>query len=114
MWDEASTLLKIESDLARARAGLDEALVGLRAIEDPGVRVRDVERAVANALKHVYRALGCGGDLQTFRTESQSALEMAREALGALQDQASDDVATLEVMARVARAVGQLTEARYV
>lgn len=48
--------------MTAVRALLDDALLGLRAIEDPGVKVRDAEREIAAALLHTY-ALGVASQL---------------------------------------------------
>jgi hypothetical protein len=97
-------------DMTAVRALLDDALLGLRAIADPGVKLRDAEREIAAALLHTYRALASPGDAAVYHAESANALVRARGALGALQQVATSDRGTeaeMSVMAQAVRLLGQ-------
>ncbi len=71
---DSPTVAAQRGDIMVVRALLDDALLGLRAIGDAEVRVRDAERDIAAALLHVYRALATPGDAAAFDGESTSAL----------------------------------------
>jgi len=89
---------------------LDEALVGLRSVDEGVVCVRDARDALVPALEHVYLALAATGDYSEFKAEITSALELAQFALGYLQCQETSDGEAIEEMSLVARAVGGLLE----
>jgi hypothetical protein len=95
-------------DLMAVRALLDDALVGLRAITDPAVPLRESRDAVAAALEHVYRALASWASYAKVQEEASQALERCREALGALQHRETEDQGALADIALVAQAIGAL------
>ena len=61
------------TDLLTVRALLDDALVGLRHIEDPAVPVRDALSAIGGALTEVYGALAATEDYGRFQEHARNA-----------------------------------------
>ena len=68
------------TDLLTVRALLDEALVGLRGIEDPMVPVRDALDAVGGALTEVYGALASTEDYGRFQEHARAAAVRTQDA----------------------------------
>ncbi|MCC7541913.1 MAG: hypothetical protein IT379_37180 [Deltaproteobacteria bacterium] len=97
--------------LSAARALLDEAMIQLRAVEDPGVPTREVESALADALRHVYQAMASTDDYGAWQHERSTALDGARQALALLQEHLGDDPGTLQDVTLVAQALAVLNEA---
>lgn len=97
------------ADLLSVRALLDEALVGLRAIEDPEVPLLEARSYVSASLARVYEALAHATDLVPFRSHSAAALQLARDALSTLSFRPSMDPAVLEDLRLVAQAIGHLS-----
>jgi hypothetical protein len=98
-------------DLSTVRTYLDEALLGLRAIADPEVRVRDVERDLAAGLLAVYRAHASRGDASEFSAQLRTALERTRSALTVLQATPTADGGTAAEMQKVALSIRALMRA---
>lgn len=94
--------------LPELRTKLDVALTGLRAIVDPAVPVAHAERALGEALEHVYAALADLGDHATFQGETRAAVEDVRAALAHLMAAPSADAGVDQVAAAVAEALGGL------
>jgi hypothetical protein len=100
------------TDLLTVRALLDEALIGLRRIEDPVVPVRDALDAVGGALTEVYGALASTEDYGRFQEHARAASVRTQEALSALQRYSTEDPRAVEDMALVAQALGALRHPR--
>lgn len=97
--------------LRTARELLDEALAGLRAIEDPHAPIAATERAITAAIDGVYRAMNEAGDAARSREHTRAALEDAREALMCLQYREIADEAASAVSGAVAQSIGELIRA---
>ncbi len=97
------------TDLVVVMSLLDDALVGLRRVEDPDFPVGEVASYVAAALERVYTALANAGDYGAFRGYAAEALQLSRDALTALQFRPSADPAAMDDMRLVAQAVGLLS-----
>lgn len=101
------------ADLLTVRALLDEALLGLRRIEDPGVPVLEARSYVSAALAQIYQALAHATELGVFREHTAAALQLSRDALAALSFTPSMDAALLDDLRLVAQAIGALNERIY-
>lgn len=101
------------SDLLSVRALLDEALIGLRAVEDHDVPLLEARMYVSSALARVYEALAHATDIATFRERTADALQLSRDALSVLSFKPSIDPAVLENMRLVAQAIGELGDRVY-
>ncbi len=99
-------------DMAAARGALDEALVALRSLIDPQVDVREIEREIAAALVHAYRAIAAGGDAAAFYEEKALGILRVRRGLAALQRAPTEDPMVTQVASLVAVALRGFAEAR--
>lgn len=97
--------------LRTARELLDEALVGLRAIEDPHAPIAATERALTAAIDACYRAMADAADAARAREHTGAALEEAREALMCLQYREITDEGARAVSGAVAQSIGELIRA---
>jgi len=93
-------------DLSRARLLLDRALVGLRAVTDPKVPLRSVERHLVASLEALYQLLASPGDPKVFQHHSQISHSRSQAALAALTSAQSKD----PVVRSLARVVGVVVE----
>ncbi|MBZ0117881.1 MAG: hypothetical protein K8H88_12840 [Sandaracinaceae bacterium] len=94
--------------LSQVRFFLDEALVALRAIEDPAVPRESIEAALGAALQHAYGADAERGDWGIVRQEVAQAMDRVRESLALVQSVPTGDAAAGLVTERAAQALGHL------
>jgi hypothetical protein len=93
------------------RALLDEALIGLRAIKDPKLPVRALERHLTASLGALYGALVSAGDAKRFNEGTSTGLTRALAALASLDSIGSSDAAAQRVARRVREATRGWKEA---
>src|SRR5688572_270118 len=96
------------SDLMSVRALLDEALVGLRGIEDAEIPIQEARSYVAASLARVYEALAHVTELGIYRENTAAALQLARDALSVLSFKPSVDPSVFDDLRLVAQAIGLL------
>lgn len=94
------------ADLMSRRALLDEALMGLRAIKDPKIPLRAMERHLVASLGGLYGALVAPAEAQRFQEGTATALSRALAALSSLESAGSQDPAAL----RIAEQLREATE----
>lgn len=99
------------SDLLTVKALLDDALVGLRGIDDPEIPLQEARSYVSASLARVYEALAHATEARPFHEHSYAALQLARDALTALSFRPSLDPAVLDDLRLVAQAIGHLNGA---
>ncbi|MCA9579196.1 MAG: hypothetical protein R3B40_29410 [Polyangiales bacterium] len=103
-------MLEPKSRLHDAVTGLDDALVGLPTITDPGVPVDEVLGTLGAALRATYMSLATASDFGAFQEHLGRARDLARSSLELLQTQPSDDPAVGHVLGCAAAGFGALME----
>lgn len=97
-------------DLMDVRALLDDALLSLRAIDDPDTPLEEVRSYLSLGLAAVYAGCRDAADHPTVRESAARALSFCRETLAALQ-KAPIDAPSVETTLRfVAQALGALSQ----
>ncbi|MBX3276028.1 MAG: hypothetical protein KF729_37600 [Sandaracinaceae bacterium] len=97
-------------DLLSVRSWLDEALVGLRTIEEPAPSLELARTFLSLALKAVYEGCRDGVDHPTVVAARKRAEEFTREALEGLQANPIDDDAMDQELRLIARALSALSD----
>lgn len=92
------------------RALLDEALIGLRSIEDAEIPVQEARSYVAASLARVYDALAHVTEHGVYRESTTAALQLARDALTVLSFKPSVDPGVFYDLRLVAQAIGLLAQ----
>ncbi|MCC6873960.1 MAG: hypothetical protein IT378_06585, partial [Sandaracinaceae bacterium] len=92
------------------RRFLDEALVALRSIADPGVAREEVEGALTRAAQRVYAASARQSEWGIVRAECDEARRELGGALFALQRVDTSDPGAARVTESVARTLGHLSQ----
>ncbi len=98
-------------DLLGRRALLDEALIGLRAIKDPNVPVRAIERNLRASLRALYGALASPSDAKQYNEGTATALNRALAALGSLEAMVTRDTGARRVTRNLREATQDWREA---
>ena len=97
--------------LMTARVLLDDALVGLRFIDVPGLPLAAIEASLTAALTQIYRAMDSLDDLTRYRDAVREALDAVRESLALLQFREVNDDMRNRVAGVVAQSIGELNYA---
>lgn len=107
----ASSATELRAPLRVARELLDDALVGLRTIDDPRLPLAATEGCLTDAIEAIYRAMHEAGDAARSRAHSSFALERTRDALMCLQHRETHDERALALSGYVAQGIGELIRA---